>query len=150
MFKVRRWVCLALVCALVGVAYGAARKIRSFTPFAPELATADGMAILNHTGNGDDRTIVQIVLSGFTPFTTYDIGMIPPGVDPNIRELGLGGIGIAIDAITTDENGNGTFHLVSPGDDTSSNVGVYLPFFIDLGPGNGFLRAGHLRALGNP
>ena len=58
MIKFRRLVCLALVCAMVGVAYGAATKIGSFCPRNGENPSADGMAILNYVP-GDNRTIVQ-------------------------------------------------------------------------------------------
>ena len=153
MFKFRRWVCLALVCAMVGVAYGAARKIRSFTPYAPESVDADGMAILNlSSGNNfgsDVKTILQLVLSDFTPNTTYHIGLIPPGVSPFPDGNGqVPGAGIGA-PITTDEHGNATSHGDGGGDITSWNIAIYLPFEIPQLDGSR-LVAYELRALGNP
>jgi hypothetical protein len=123
MFKVRRFVCLALVCALVGVAYGAAQKISSFTPQGSELATADGMAILNFAqGTGgplgtDGKTIVHIMLTGFTPFTTYDV---------EFRSRALGsfyGMGILV----TDDHGDAQFKDQLPTIDISdSDLYVYV------------------------
>ena len=154
MIKYRRLLCAVLVCVMVGVAYAGATKIKSFTTCSAVVAAcaepvdADGMAIINYA-SVDNKMIVQIVLSGFTPFTTYDIGLIPPGVDPNSFALGLGGIAIGIDAITTDQNGNGTFHGNFPGGFNVSNIGIYFPFEIPQ-PDGSRLAAGILRALGNP
>jgi len=154
MFKVRRFVCLALVCALVGVAYGAAHKIRSFSPMGAELETADGMAILNHAGlAGLGKTILQVVVSDFTPNTTYAVGVCLPYFSCFVDEFGQSnGAWIIQDAMTTDEHGNGTFHYEFPGDYTgdpgSSNVAIYLY----LRDADGVVSAppgGFLRALGN-
>jgi hypothetical protein len=153
MFKFRRLVCLALVCALVGVAYGAAVKIRSFTPFAPEPATADGIGILNYTSPVDDRTLIQIVLNGFTPNTIYDLGIIRPGVDPytSYAQGECCGIVVGTMAFWTDQHGNATFtgRASLSGDFSSSNIAIYLPFEIQ-NPDGSTTRAGKLRALGNP
>lgn len=152
--KSRKLICAVLVCAMVGVAYGAATKIKSFTTCSAVVAAcaepvdADGMAIINYA-NVDNKMIIQIVLSGFTPSTTYDVGLIPPDVDPNSYEQGLGGIGIGIDAITTDLHGNANLHANFPGGFTVSNIGIYLPFEIP-NPDGSRTRAGVLRALGNP
>jgi len=155
MFKFRRWVCLALVCAMVGVAYGAARKIRSFTPMGAELATADGMAILNLADGGVDgqRTILQVVVSGFTPNSTYYVGVCLPPIPPYFPgtscladEIGQSTAWIITDpAMTTDEDGSGTFHYQFPGDHSSANVGIYL-----RNPDGTIPAGGYLRALGNP
>ena len=153
MIKFRRLLCVVLVCALVGVAYGAARKIRSFTPMGAENATADGMAILNLADGGVDgaRTIIQVVLSDFTPDTTYIVGIVPPWApSPYPDEIGQFPYGVwpFIDAITTDQNGNGTLHVQVPGDMSLSNIAVYLY----LRDADGVVSAppgGFLRALGN-
>ena len=152
MFKVRRFVCLALVCALVGVAYGAARKIRSFTPMGAELATADGMAILNFADSAilnGGKTILQVVVSGFTPNTTYSVGVCLPYFTCIVDEIGqTNGAWIIHNALTTDDDGSGTFHYEFPGDYSSSNVALY----IYLRDAEGVVSAppgGFLRALGN-
>jgi hypothetical protein len=123
MFKVRRFVCLALVCALVGVAYAAAHKIRTFTPQGSELATADGMAILNFAqGTGgplgtDGKTIVHIMITGFTPFTTYDVDLLSRTQGHNF------GPGILV----TDEHGDAQFHGDVPAPDISdSDIYIYV------------------------
>jgi hypothetical protein len=123
MFKVRRFVCLALVCALVGVAYGAAHKISSFVPQGSELATADGMAILNFAqGTGgplgtDGKTILNIMITGFTPFTTYDVEFRSPTAGSWIS----GGV------LVTDEDGDAKFKDEFPMLDISdSDVYIYL------------------------
>ena len=68
MFKFRRLLCAVLVCALVGVAYGAATKIRSFTTWN-EPPGADGMAIMNVADS--QGMVLLIIVSGFTPNTQY-------------------------------------------------------------------------------
>ena len=123
MFKVRRFVCLALVCALVGVAYGAAHKIGSFVPQGLELATADGMAILNFAqGTGgplgtDGKTITHIMITGFTPFTTYDVEFRSP------TQGSFFGGGILV----TDDRGDAQFKDSLPGLDISdSDIYIYV------------------------
>jgi hypothetical protein len=85
---------------LVGVAYGAARKITSFTTFG-EPAGAEGMAILNYV-SGTNETVVQIIVTGFSAGTTYDIEFV--------------GVGFIEVAFTTDNQGNGHFHRRVSGD----------------------------------
>jgi hypothetical protein len=123
MFKFRRLVCLALVCALVGVAYGAAHKISSFVFQGSELATADGMAILNFaqgTGgpNGTDgKTIQHIMITGFTPFTSYDVEFRSP----------TQGSWFAGSILVTDERGDADFKGYFPGLDISdSDIYIYV------------------------
>ena len=105
MFKFRRLLCAVLVCALVGVAYGAARKIKSFTtcglavPACAEPADADGMAILNvHDGTGQE---VQLMVTGFMANTLYVVHLFHPDFPGNEPEEGT---------FITNEVGNGTFH----------------------------------------
>lgn len=123
MIKYRRLLCAVLVCALVGVAYGAAKKIRSFTPRGTELATADGMAILNFaqgSGGGnwaDSKTIIHIAITGFTPLTTYDVKFESPTQGTSY--------GYAI--LVTDENGDAQFKDYVPGIDISdSSLSIYV------------------------
>ena len=123
MFKFRRWVCLALVCAMVGVAYGAARKISAFhiqlcggTPCEP--AGADGMAILNFANSSPDgKTITHLAITGFTPFRTYD-------VEFRSRTRGSTfGPGILV----TDERGDAFFNgPVTSGDVSDSDIYIYV------------------------
>ena len=96
MFKFRRLLCVVLVCALVGVAYAGARKIRSFTTWN-EPEDADGMAILNVADS--QGLVIQIIVSGFTPNTTY-LAAVSDGGDNDYF----------LDVFTTDDNGNGRFH----------------------------------------
>jgi len=98
MFKFHRLLCAVLVCALVGVAYGAARKIKSFTTFN-EPAGADGMAILNiHDGTGQE---VQLLVTDFTPDSNYVVHLFHPDFPTNQPEVGI---------FTTNEVGNGHWH----------------------------------------
>jgi hypothetical protein len=152
MFKFRRLLCVVLVCALVGVAYGAARKIRSFTPMGYELATADGMAIVNVANGGLNypKTIFQVVLSGFTPNTLYDVGIVPYGASPYPDPIGqLDGVWKFNGALTTDENGNGTWHGETPTDHGSANIAIYLYDYEHNYPDVIPTPGGFLRALGN-
>jgi len=106
MFKFRRLLCVALVCAMVGVAYGAARKIRSFTTCSTvvtacaEPTDADGMAIFNiHDGTGQE---LQLMVTGFSPDADYVVRLFDPLADPgNEPELGI---------LSTNGVGNGSFH----------------------------------------
>ncbi len=136
MFKFRRLLCAVLVCALVGVAYGAARKISSFEPQGSELATADGMAILNFAqGTGgplgtDGKTITHIMITGFTPFTTYDVEFRSP------TQGSFFGIGILV----TDDRGDAQFKDSLPGLDISDSA---LYIYMNMGR-----AAQELRAIG--
>jgi len=132
MFKVRRWVCLALVCALVGVAYAGAVKFRSFTIF-DEPPDADAMAIINIADS--QGTILQVMVTGFSTNTPYSIGRIDAGGD------GTSDIAYRIDpAFTTDDRGNATWHGTVGSNFPWSNIGIYF--------NNGTFY--ELRARGNP
>ncbi len=122
MFKFRRLLCAVLVCALVGIAYGAATKIGSFCPRNGENPSADGMAILNYVP-GDNRTVVQLIVSNFSPGVTY-----------NVEFVGLGIIG---SAFMTDSQGNGNFHW-NLGGNFSGAINLYLTM---ADGANGELRA---------
>lgn len=102
-----------VVCAVVGVAYGAAVKIRSFETYSPESLDADAMAILNYA-SGNDKTIVQIIMSDFTPGATYDL-RLTDGVNERLD----------FDAITTDEHGHATYHNEFSGDVSTFDVELY-------------------------
>ncbi len=100
MLKVRRIACAVFLCTLVGVALGGAVKIRSFdVDYSFEGLDADGMAILNYP-LGQTETIVQIIISDFTPETLYYWRLISPS-----HCLTPGG------TIQTDKNGHGTVHV---------------------------------------
>lgn len=70
MLRSNRILCAVLVCTVVGVAFAGARRITSFETFDPEPAAADGMAVINYV-SGQDRTVVQVILSDFTPNESY-------------------------------------------------------------------------------
>lgn len=70
MLKFNRVWSVLVVCAVVGVAFGAARKITAFQTFDPEPPAADGMAIINYVA-GQDKNIAQVILSDFTPNEYY-------------------------------------------------------------------------------
>ena len=134
MINSRRLLCAILVFALVGVAYGAAKKIGSFAPQGSELATADGMAILNFaqgTGgpNGTDgKTIRHIMITGFTPFTAYDVEFRSP----------TQGSWYSFGILVTDEHGDAQNKDEFPRLDISdSDIYVY----VNLGQTNQELRA---------
>lgn len=98
MFKARRLVCLGLVCAMAGVAYGAAKKITSFTTYN-EPADADGMATLNVADS--QGLVVQIIISGFNPNADYVLALYDDESGSEYNAFG---------AFTTDAHGNGRFH----------------------------------------
>ena len=129
MFKYSRLMWVVLLCVMVGVAFGAARKISSFTPVDGfEGIEADGMAILNYSSGGGGKTIVQIIVSDFTPNTVYDVALLLPG------ELPL----CAGDVLVTDDKGHGNAHFEIPFKDaTSADIDIYT----DLGCVNEQLRA---------
>ena len=98
----------------VGFAFGAAKKIRAFVPTAAECAEADGMAILNFSNDG--KTIIQIIISDFTPNTSYDLQLVTPGG----LILSAGGV------LVTDDKGHATAHMVANGLDVSdSDIFIY-------------------------
>lgn len=98
MFKFRKMLCAVLVCAMVGVSYGAARKIKSFATWN-EPSDADGMAILNvHDGTGQE---LQLMVTGFTSDTEYVVHLFHPDFPGNEPEEGT---------FITNGVGNATFH----------------------------------------
>jgi hypothetical protein len=99
MIKYRRLFCAVLVCALVGVAYAGATKIRSFTTWN-EPEGADGMAILN-TSQGQGL-IVQLILTGFSPNTAYAPALYDDGTDSEYNAFG---------EFFTDDNGHANLHF---------------------------------------
>ncbi|HUU82782.1 MAG TPA: hypothetical protein VM243_04680 [Phycisphaerae bacterium] len=113
-----------VVCACIGVAYGGANKIRFFTPSAEQVAESvaalgadadpDGMAILNYAA-GADKTIVQIIVSDFTPSLAYSLKLLQGG-----SEI------VLPDALMTDENGHANFHREFAGDISTYNVEFFL------------------------
>ena len=114
MFK--RVAFVLVVCSCVGIAFGAAVKIRSFETFDPEPCDADGMTILNYAA-GQGKTIVQIIVSDFSPETTYDLVLVSR--DGTQRTTGF-------DVFTTDGNGHGTHHGSVPFDVSSRDVELYV------------------------
>lgn len=110
----RRVTFVLTVLACVGIAYAAANKIRSFETYAPEPADADGMAILNYV-SGQDETVVQVIISDFTPEQNYDL-VITNGI------VSL----TTFDALTTDHNGHGTFHGTFFFDKSTWDVELYV------------------------
>ena len=115
----RRVTFLMAVCMFVGSAFGAANKIRYFTPSPVQVAESvaalgpeadpDGMAILNYAA-GADKTIVQIIVSDMTPNLTYHVRLTDGASDP-VEVL---------DAFTVNEEGHGTFHQEFLGADIST------------------------------
>lgn len=124
MFKFNRLVCAVLVCTCVAIAYGAATKIRSFVPQGLENPEADGMAILNYA-SGQDETIVQIILSGFTHDTAYDVVFVSPTHLLQPKFLGQ---------LITDKHGHGNLHATLPaiphlgenGDWTDADIEIWI------------------------
>ena len=132
MFK--RVAFVLVVCSCAGIALGAAIKIRSFTTFDPEPLDADGMAILNFAA-GQGKTIVQIIVSDFSPETTYDLRFVSRDGTQKTT---------SIDAFTTDGNGHGTYHGSIPFDISHRDVELYVSPDVSLDPDE-------LRAIGwNP
>lgn len=131
MLRMNRVVCAVLVCAVVSVAFGAARRITSFETFAPESIDADGMAIINYV-TGEDKTVAQVILSGFDFNETYVViigsagQMVPDRTDPDAIMLLLSTPNNTIIAgedgsVQADDTGHVTVHLSNaPGDGDSS------------------------------
>lgn len=105
----RRTICTVTVLLVsVGSADGAAKKIKFFTPTQAQLdesaailgpgAHPDGMAILNYA-QGAEKTIVNVIASDMTPFASYHIRLTD-----GVNEV------VVLDAITTDDEGHGTYH----------------------------------------
>ena len=128
-----------VVCLCVGVAYGAATKIRWFDNIAESNPDADGMAILNYVA-GQDNIIAQVILSDLVADTQYVVALREPGtwtLDGNVGVFEphpLGGFFFPISAgaqgqLSTDGKGHLTFHsqtTVGSGDFSDSDVFVIL------------------------
>ena len=88
MLRFNRLVCVVAVCLVVGVAFGAAIKIRAITPYEgteEALAGGDGMAILNyHPGN--NKTEATVAITDFVPGATYG-AYLNPGGGVNLPEV---------------------------------------------------------------
>lgn len=110
------------VLACVGIAYGAAVKIRGFDNIAEPNLDADGMAILNYI-SGQDETMVQIIVSDFTPGLVYDVVLVSPSHSFEASSLGV---------LEVDSHGHGNLHLTVPaipgegGDWTDSDVEIWI------------------------
>ena len=102
-----------VVCTCVSVAFGAAVRITAFEIFDPEdKANANVMAILNYV-SGQDKTIVQIIMSDFTANEGY--------------WLSIGSFTSLGPVIFTDEYGHATFHSeILFGDKSGSDVELYV------------------------
>jgi len=109
-----------VVCAVVGVAYGAAVKIRWFDNIAEPNQDADGMAILNYV-SGQDETIIQIILSDFEPNRTGFDAYTAEFVSPNQP------LSPTAD-IETDSHGHGTLHITYAGGWSDSDIYIYVDF----------------------
>lgn len=121
MMRTSRIVLVVGLCACVGVAFGAATKITSFTNFFPESDQADGMAILRHV-SGQDNTSAQVILSDLEASTPYVVILREPNtwsLDGGDVEFGpvtkpplAGNLFFAISALNLETNSRGhlTFH----------------------------------------
>jgi hypothetical protein len=133
----KRFAILAVSCvvafACVAVAFGAAVKIRWFDNIA-EPADADGMAILDYV-QGQDDTIVQIIISDFEPdrtidaYNAYTVEFVSPGHSAVPF--------VPTEDIETDGHGHGTLHLTLGavpgfeeygGDWSDSDIYIYVNF----------------------
>jgi len=140
----------AVVLAVAGIAYGAAVKIKEFEIIGQtELSRdADAMAILNYAA-GEDKTIVQIVLSAFVPDETYTYLVVSPS------HTGL--YSTPNGTFVTDKHGHATLHLslLAPPVDPSSppEDGNFTDSDIYIGIGvlqrNGNTVTGDVRAIGH-
>lgn len=128
MSKLNRLGAVLLLVALVGVAWGAVSKIPSFVVeqnFQDCFSTAtgslnypiaDGMAILNYVP-GTDRTIVQVILSDFTPG--------PLVINDLIVSLEHAGGHDDLGTVRIGAQGNGHFHGEISGDFRGANVTLW-------------------------
>ncbi len=128
MSKLNRLGAVLLLVALVGVAWGGVSKIPSFVveqnfedcfgagSFSLHYdPAADGMAILNYVP-GTDTTIVQVILSDFTPG--------PLVINELIVSLGHDE-GLDVGRFRVGAQGNGHFHGEMPGDLRHKNVTLW-------------------------
>ncbi len=129
----KRSVSVLLVCLCVGVAYGKAIKVTDLIPQGVENADADGMAILNYNA-GQDRTEVQVALTGFTPNTVYTVDV-----------AAVGGKQLSVETNTA---GNGQSHGSAAADMTEGGTAcVDVTVYLDAN-GNNFPDDGEVRATG--
>jgi len=108
---------MLMVGVLVSTALAGAVKIKDFDFSAGPLSNsgADGMAILNFTGNGE--TIVQIALTGVLA-DTYQVALAENPDDPSA------GLCDAFWQITVDSHGAATIHDRLTGDFSGRGVVV--------------------------
>jgi len=134
MFKFNRVVCALAVCAIVGVACGAAIKIKALTLTdlgMAESPEADGMAIMNYN-QGNEQTEVTVAITDFMPDTFYYIAVEP----------GIGGA-----PVTTNSSGNANYHGVIGWDVCAWEPQVCVYVWID-GNGDMLFQEGEKRAAG--
>ena len=134
MFRFNRLVCVLAVCAVVGVAFGAAVKIKAITPVGEgvtENPNGDGMVIMNYHP-GHNRTEITAAITDFLPDTDYKVDVIP---------------GVTF-SVTTNPAGNANDHGALSFDICKYNeYGVTVVVWRDL-DGNGFWEEGETRAEG--
>lgn len=128
MSKLYRLGAILVLVALVGVAWGGVTKIPSFVveqnfedcfgagsfPLHYD-AAADGMAILSYVP-GTDTTIVQVIVSDFTPGPTVLNDLIV-SLDHDL--------GLDVGRFRVGAQGNGNFHGEMPGDLRGSTVTLW-------------------------
>jgi hypothetical protein len=118
----RRTVLALTVLGCVSVAYGAAVRLTYFD-FFNEGPDADALAILNFTSGPDGgQSVVQIIVSGFTADTDYDIVLRSQDGSEKAKFL---------NALQTDEKGHATFHVkMNPldGDVRSCDLEIHLDY----------------------
>ena len=81
MFRFNRLALMLGVCAWVGIALGAAIKIKSLTPIGEGVAESpdgDGMAIMNYH-QGNNATEITVAITDFLPNTDYFV-TVNPGI----------------------------------------------------------------------
>jgi hypothetical protein len=140
MLRFNKLVCAVVVCAFVGVAFGAAVKIKCFDYLAEPNLDADGMAILNYV-QGQGETILQLVVSDFEPDrdcdwlegpctesnVAYDVVLRKPGGDCQVS----GQCVEMFKMLKTDQHGHGTLHwTLHPFYDnfTDADVEIYVGY----------------------
>jgi len=111
--KMARAASVLAVCALAGVAMGAAVKFKSLAPVGQGVTlnpSVDGMATYKYNANTTFSTL-QVIAQDLTPQTTYSIL-----VESDVTGFSL------LDVLTTNPAGNGQFHV------TTLNVGDLTEF----------------------
>jgi hypothetical protein len=110
----RRVVFVLVVCSCVGIAFGAATKIRWFENIAEPNPDADGMAILNYV-QGQNNISAQIILSDLLANAQYVVTLREPNtwsLDESTKEVVLVGGFFPLSAENQETDGKGhlTFH----------------------------------------